>query len=342
MRSCYNDIEKYLKGELSAREMHRLEKQALTDPFLADALEGATTIHREQFSQDVDEFNRKIDAAAKRSTLVWPLRIAASLALIAVISLAIYTWEYPAKDNLAVNNEMREGQAEEVQTDGKQADEQVVDGGNNKGIDDEVASATTSIDEKEEKPGLAKGQPEDKADKRSTEITEAPVSAGAAIKAATQAEDLAVVEEKSAEEIVVQELQLDVAPAEAEKAEDRSVKRRSQAILESAAPNKGYPAGKGKAQPGVGDEGLQDYLQQHVQYPRQALDNKTEGWVSILFVVLETGELTGFTVTQSIGYGCEEAVIEAIKGILWKPAQDEQGKPVADSVVVNYRFSLPR
>ena len=34
------DIQKYLKGELSAREMHELEKAALEDPFLADALEG--------------------------------------------------------------------------------------------------------------------------------------------------------------------------------------------------------------------------------------------------------------------------------------------------------------
>ena len=35
-----SDIEKYRKGELSAREMHELERAALEDPFLADALEG--------------------------------------------------------------------------------------------------------------------------------------------------------------------------------------------------------------------------------------------------------------------------------------------------------------
>ncbi len=34
------DIEKYHKGLLSAKEMHNLEKAALDDPFLADALEG--------------------------------------------------------------------------------------------------------------------------------------------------------------------------------------------------------------------------------------------------------------------------------------------------------------
>jgi hypothetical protein len=35
-----SDIEKYRKGELSAREMHELERAALEDPLLADALEG--------------------------------------------------------------------------------------------------------------------------------------------------------------------------------------------------------------------------------------------------------------------------------------------------------------
>ena len=34
------DIEKYWKGQLSAAEQHAMEKAALEDPFLADAMEG--------------------------------------------------------------------------------------------------------------------------------------------------------------------------------------------------------------------------------------------------------------------------------------------------------------
>lgn len=37
------DVHRYLRGELSAREMHALEMAALDDPFLADALEGLAT-----------------------------------------------------------------------------------------------------------------------------------------------------------------------------------------------------------------------------------------------------------------------------------------------------------
>ncbi|HLI93027.1 MAG TPA: hypothetical protein VKU83_05445, partial [Puia sp.] len=35
-----SDIQKYLRGEMSAAEMHTLERAALEDPFLADAIEG--------------------------------------------------------------------------------------------------------------------------------------------------------------------------------------------------------------------------------------------------------------------------------------------------------------
>ena len=34
------DILRYLKGELSAKEMYAMEKAALDDPFLADAIDG--------------------------------------------------------------------------------------------------------------------------------------------------------------------------------------------------------------------------------------------------------------------------------------------------------------
>ena len=46
MTDWRDDIEKYKKGELTAGEMHALEKRSLHDSFLADALEGADYIDR--------------------------------------------------------------------------------------------------------------------------------------------------------------------------------------------------------------------------------------------------------------------------------------------------------
>ena len=99
-----DDIEKYRRGELTSTEMHALEKKALQDPFLADALKGASTISIEEFGSDVSELNERIHAKADKQVVAmfaqkstapiatspnkptnqwfWPLRIAASLLLI--------------------------------------------------------------------------------------------------------------------------------------------------------------------------------------------------------------------------------------------------------------------
>jgi TonB family protein len=121
MADWKDDIEKYRRGELTSAEMHALEKKALQDPFLADALEGAESISAENFSADLNELQQSIDfqseekkvasfeiaraasapmamkMAAKEAALsdepnndefrainkwAWPLRIAASVVII--------------------------------------------------------------------------------------------------------------------------------------------------------------------------------------------------------------------------------------------------------------------
>ena len=62
MDDLKHDIEKYLRGELSSSEMHQLEKKALDDPFLADALEGASMISSDELSDDLTSLRKKIQA----------------------------------------------------------------------------------------------------------------------------------------------------------------------------------------------------------------------------------------------------------------------------------------
>src|SRR4029078_882356 len=54
------DIEKYHKGSLTPKEMNELEKAALDDPFLADALEGyaATAAN---IPSDLSELKKKLE-----------------------------------------------------------------------------------------------------------------------------------------------------------------------------------------------------------------------------------------------------------------------------------------
>lgn len=125
-----NDIDKYLKGELTPSEMHALEKKALSDPFLADALEGAASIAHDHMAADIKNLQASLAERVKGNAgkvipfWVWTARIAAGLLLIAISTFTIITLtkNEPSED-LAVNKEINpaptttpEGEKKEVVT----------------------------------------------------------------------------------------------------------------------------------------------------------------------------------------------------------------------------------
>jgi TonB family protein len=94
MADNHHDIERYLSGELSPAEMHALEKKALYDPFLAEALEGAAQLPPADLSADLQQLQASLRKVSQRtapgvSLRVWSLRIAATLLLLAVSTAII-------------------------------------------------------------------------------------------------------------------------------------------------------------------------------------------------------------------------------------------------------------
>ncbi len=89
------DIEKYWSGQLSAKEMHALEKTAMDDPFLADALEGYKNTN--QTDVDLDSLKEKLDKRVgavipllnlKRKRFTW-VRAAAAIIIIIGVGLLV-------------------------------------------------------------------------------------------------------------------------------------------------------------------------------------------------------------------------------------------------------------
>lgn len=103
MSDWQDDIIKYKKGELSPKEMHALEKKALNDPFLADALEGLENISLKDLASDVAELNRKITKPGK-TILFTPLRIAAGVILVAASVFVVYQFS-PKREDIALKTE---------------------------------------------------------------------------------------------------------------------------------------------------------------------------------------------------------------------------------------------
>ncbi|HMU47706.1 MAG TPA: carboxypeptidase-like regulatory domain-containing protein [Chitinophagaceae bacterium] len=102
------DIEKYHKGLLSATERHDLEKAALDDPFLADALEGYST-KGVNIQADIAELSKRLQDRTEKAKVIpigkggsrsFPLlRVAAIIILLLTAGLLVYKFGFNKKEN---------------------------------------------------------------------------------------------------------------------------------------------------------------------------------------------------------------------------------------------------
>ena len=96
MAEAKDQIAKYLKGELSPSEMHALEKRALEDPFIAEALEGFNAIEPAAIESDLSQLTTALQERTERraSPVIqlwrWPLRIAAGLLILFIAGLFLF------------------------------------------------------------------------------------------------------------------------------------------------------------------------------------------------------------------------------------------------------------
>jgi TonB family protein len=122
------DIEKYHKGLLSAKEMHEVEKAALDDPFLAEALEGYGAVSVNA-AADLSELGKKlqerikgakvISMAAPRSSYNW-WKVAAAIVIIGGLGFFIF--------RLSTNNNNKEvAKLEEKKKSDDQAATTIID-----------------------------------------------------------------------------------------------------------------------------------------------------------------------------------------------------------------------
>jgi TonB family protein len=96
-------IRRYLAGELDDKAMHILERQALEDPFLAEALDGFTGYAADQ-TFNLDDLNSRLEkrvAPAKERRMIVYFRWAAAAAVLLVAGIGVMKlWQTPVKQEL--------------------------------------------------------------------------------------------------------------------------------------------------------------------------------------------------------------------------------------------------
>lgn len=138
------DIEKYHKGLLSAKERHALEKAALDDPFLADALEGYA-VAGANIPEDINDLKERLAGKIQGAKVVamkgsgktsfpW-LRVAALVIVIAGLGLLAnqFLFNYKKQEGIAKleKNPAQNSEANSASDSGKVSDASNVAGKNN-------------------------------------------------------------------------------------------------------------------------------------------------------------------------------------------------------------------
>jgi len=116
------DIEKYWKGKLGIAEMHAIEKAAMDDPLLADALEGYK--NTSNVADDIDTLHDRLDKrvlaavpviAIKEKKLPW-LKVAAAVIVISGLALLVQQLVLNKKESSIANVENADKNKADVAT----------------------------------------------------------------------------------------------------------------------------------------------------------------------------------------------------------------------------------
>ena len=129
-----NDIDKYLKGQLTPAQMNALEKKALSDPFLADALQGTASLQAGELQADIGDLQRRIARRAHKGATMWMWtgRIAAGLLILAMCTFLIVVIADRQKENtgnLALNKEEKSGDVPKTESLGPVVADSIVEDG---------------------------------------------------------------------------------------------------------------------------------------------------------------------------------------------------------------------
>jgi TonB family protein len=378
MADLKDDIEKYRRGELSSKEMHELEKRALSDPFLADALDGVESITAEDLAADLAELNQAIER--KRKVIFTPIRIAAGVVLLIGASLYLF-WpaqtteqlteqtsgqtaiptdsvpqQRPQQEQLTLAEEPKKDKGkekekeQEVSTKPKRSkpieSPPVSTADTTVAIDLQVAPAVAKIDTQPTSPSkIIRGTVTVAEDGLPLPGVSIKVK-GTALGTTTDINGnyslnvpdstsliFSFVGMQTSEVSIHDKANLDIKMNE-------DVSQLSEVVItRSAIPR---PATEEPvvilAEPVGGIKAYDQYMEDNLRYPQQALENNVKGRVVVEFNVSVDGEITNFVVMRSLGYGCDDEVIRLVKeGPTWRPTT-EDSKPVETSVRVRMKF----
>jgi len=90
-----------------------------------------------------------------------------------------------------------------------------------------------------------------------------------------------------------------------------------------------------------GDEALKKFIDENIEYPTQAIQDKISGTVFVQIIIEKDGSISDVKVLRGIGGGCDEEAVRVISKMPnWIPAK-QKGIPVRSFYIIPIIFVLP-
>ncbi len=87
-----------------------------------------------------------------------------------------------------------------------------------------------------------------------------------------------------------------------------------------------------------GSAAMETYITKHKIYPLVAFQHDVKGTVTVKFVVESDGSIGGITIVRGLGYGCDEAAMDLVRGMpKWVPGK-KAGASVRCAVTIPVSF----
>lgn len=324
------DIEKYHKGLLPAEERHELEKAALDDPFLADALEGYAT-QSVNISNDIDELRKKlseriadkkvIPISSKQHSPFTLWRVAAILLLIAGAGYLTYQFSSHKPSKIAENNALKQQENKRADS-ATQSPAKINDTGTEK---KEIISAEIKNNKPAVNTGVAQsgrsssGTPTVTMEYHNEQQTTAPAKALSGNKDLLS-ESAGAGNEKTTKPVNDSTIAKD---NEQETAAGISENRKQPAQefrFKKATPDRaGLFKIDGQAEPLSGWNNYKTYLANNLRIPGSVIGKNSHKEVVVSFKIDDNGNPADLKIERSSCSECEPEVIRVIKeGTKWK------------------------
>lgn len=336
----YEELVAYSQGNLSNKEMHRLELHLINCELCNEALDGIANIDETVLYKNLANIRAKTETKSSISISIsrkqW-MAMAASVALIAVVSIIFMLLPDRQETTIAEKSPV----AEEPQLAEDSASKNM-DAEDSLYITQREDSLLALANTQSPQYATRKVQAEDVIEEEAkglgvSDLAIDNIELSTVNDSATLTDNIS--QEFTADEIIAEE---DNEAARSKKmaaplaGAESPVAREAVTTESKLETSNSYKA----AEPEKGMKSYNRYLKRNLKYPYAAQESKIEGDVVLELTINTFGSITNINVVESLGYGCDQEALRLVKdGPNWLPGSSNN-TVIIDKVRVAVPFKL--